>query len=251
MRWDPSPGGWQLHWDSFSQALSPIWCAAARGANLALRLAGKKGLARVSGAMERAGPLVIILTRSVPILQEASSCLAGLTRMSIGVYCLSLALGCVPAGFVYAAIGASGVANKTVAISLSLLVPVLLWSLIFLALWKRRGLQSKASPVDSTIYIGRNTRVIIERPLGSAHPQYGYTYPVNYGHLPGTLSGDGEELDAYVLGVSKPLSEFEGTCIAVIRRKRESDDKLVVVPMGMSFSEQENLSGCRISGVLF
>ncbi len=48
----------------------------------------------------------------------------------------------------------------------------------------------------------------IDRPLGSKHPQYGFIYPVNYGFIPNTISGDGEELDCYILGVSEPLKRI-------------------------------------------
>ena len=30
---------------------------------------------------------------------------------------------------------------------------------------------------------------------GCKHPNYGFIYPVNYGYIPSTVSGDGEELD--------------------------------------------------------
>jgi inorganic pyrophosphatase len=91
----------------------------------------------------------------------------------------------------------------------------------------------------TTAYIGQRTDVRIDRPLGSAHPKFGFRYLVNYGFIPGTVSGDGEELDAYVLGVSEPLEKFSGECIAVIKRKSESDDKLIVVPVGVRYSEDE------------
>jgi inorganic pyrophosphatase len=61
---------------------------------------------------------------------------------------------------------------------------------------------------------------------------------VNYGFVPGTRSADGEELDAYVLGVAGPLRKFEGDCIAVVRRKQDADDKLVIVPAGLRLSEE-------------
>ena len=38
------------------------------------------------------------------------------------------------------------------------------------------------------------------------------------GKIPNTISGDGEKLDCYVLGVFEPLLEFEGKCIAIIHR---------------------------------
>ena len=59
-------------------------------------------------------------------------------------------------------------------------------------------------------YLNKTVNVKIDRPLGSKHPQYGFIYPVNYGFIPNTISGDGEELDCYILGVSEPLIEITG-----------------------------------------
>ena len=72
--------------------------------------------------------------------------------------------------------------------------------------------------------------------MGSAHPKHGFIYPVNYGFIPNTVSGDGEELDAYVLGVFEPVESFEGKCIAIIHRTNDDDDKLVVVPKDKSYT---------------
>ena len=57
-------------------------------------------------------------------------------------------------------------------------------------------------------YLGKSIKVKIDRPLGSFHPKYGFIYPVNYGYIPNTVSGDGEDLDAYLLGTNLPLSVF-------------------------------------------
>lgn len=92
---------------------------------------------------------------------------------------------------------------------------------------------------NSRQYMGKNIKVKIDRPLGSAHPKHGFVYEVNYGYVPGTVSGDGEELDAYVLGVNEALSEYEGKCIAVIRRTNDNDDKLIIVPDGLFLSDVE------------
>lgn len=48
-------------------------------------------------------------------------------------------------------------------------------------------------------YIGKIIGVKIDRELGSKHPKHGFIYPVNYGFIPNTISGDGEEIDCYVL----------------------------------------------------
>ena len=78
----------------------------------------------------------------------------------------------------------------------------------------------------SADYLGQQVDVVIDRPLGSRHPKHAdIIYSVNYGYVPGTRSGDGEELGAYVLGVDAPLEKFTGVCIAMLRRKAEDDDR--------------------------
>ncbi len=92
---------------------------------------------------------------------------------------------------------------------------------------------------NSRQYLGKHVKVKIDRPLGSLHPKHGFVYEVNYGYIPNTVSGDNEELDAYVLGINTPLSEFEGICIAVLHRTNDNDDKLIVVPSNTYFSDAE------------
>ena len=87
--------------------------------------------------------------------------------------------------------------------------------------------------------LGRQVTVRVDRPLGSHHPKWGFLYPVNYGYLPGVVAPDGEELDAYVLGVEESLVEFSGRCIAVVHRLDDDDDKLVVVPEGMALTDDK------------
>ena len=84
--------------------------------------------------------------------------------------------------------------------------------------------------MQSKKFLGQEVKVKIDRPLGSKHPKYNYIYPINYGFIPNTISGDGEELDAYILGVKEPLQDFVGKCIAIIHRLDDNDDKLIVVP---------------------
>lgn len=88
-------------------------------------------------------------------------------------------------------------------------------------------------------YIGKTVTVTIDRQLGSQHPKHRFEYPVNYGYIADTVSGDGEELDAYVLNVTEPLETFTGTCVAVIHRTNDNDDKLVVVATDTSITDEE------------
>lgn len=96
--------------------------------------------------------------------------------------------------------------------------------------------------MDTRNFIGKTVTVLVDRPLGSTHPKHAdIVYPVNYGYIENTKSGDGEELDAYILGVGEELAEFTGEVIAVIHRLDDDDDKLVVVPMGTELSDDEIL----------
>ena len=85
-------------------------------------------------------------------------------------------------------------------------------------------------------YLGKILKIKLDRPFGSKHPKHGFIYPVNYGYVPNTVSGDGEELDAYLLGLFEPVEEYEGECIAIIHRTNDNDDKLVIVPQGKNYS---------------
>ena len=90
----------------------------------------------------------------------------------------------------------------------------------------------------NTKYIGELVYVKIDRPKGSKHPKYGFEYPVNYGYVPFTKSGDGEELDAYVLMEDKPLKEYVGRCIGIVHRIDDNDDKLIVLPEAYDLADE-------------
>lgn len=83
-------------------------------------------------------------------------------------------------------------------------------------------------------------KVIVDRPLGSQHPQYKETYyPINYGFVEGIMAEDEEEQDAYILGVDVPVKEFVGKIIAIIHRYDDVEEKWVVVPRNMSYTKEE------------
>ena len=93
--------------------------------------------------------------------------------------------------------------------------------------------------VDNVI-IGTTVTVTVDRPLGSYHPEYkDMYYPINYGYIEGVMALDGEEQDAYILGVNEPVDKFTGKIMAIVHRKDDIEEKWVVVPDGMMFSKDE------------
>lgn len=88
-------------------------------------------------------------------------------------------------------------------------------------------------------YLNKKVKIKIDRPLGTKHPKWGYTYSLNYGYVPNTKAPDGEEIDAYILGVFEPKKEYTGICIAIIKRTNDDDDKLIIVPENKNYTDKQ------------
>lgn len=88
--------------------------------------------------------------------------------------------------------------------------------------------------------LGTIITVTVDRPLGSRHPIHAdLYYPINYGYVENTLAGDGEEQDAYILGLDEPVEIFTGRIIAIIHRNDDAEEKWVVAPEGLTFTKEE------------
>ena len=83
--------------------------------------------------------------------------------------------------------------------------------------------------------MGKEVHIVVDRPIGYRHGDI--VYPINYGYLPGVMAGDGEEQDAYILGVPEPIAEFDGVVVAAVHRKNDCEDKLVVAPAGSLYHQ--------------
>ena len=91
-----------------------------------------------------------------------------------------------------------------------------------------------------TVPFGKSVTVIVDRPMGSRHPEHpDMIYPINYGYIPGVTAPDGEEQDAYLLGVETPAARFTGIVSAAVHRLDDAEDKWIVTPEGCSFTEEE------------
>jgi len=90
--------------------------------------------------------------------------------------------------------------------------------------------------------IGKIVTVTVDRPIGSYHPVHkNLYYPINYGYVKGIIAQDGEEQDAYVIGVDVPVKEYTGKVIAVIHRNDDVEEKWVVCPEDRAFTKIEEI----------
>ncbi len=88
--------------------------------------------------------------------------------------------------------------------------------------------------------IGKTVTVTVDRPLGSTHPVHkDLYYPINYGYVEGIMAPDGEEQDAYIVGVEEAVQQFTGKVIAIVHRYDDVEEKWVVAPDGLCFTREE------------
>lgn len=107
--------------------------------------------------------------------------------------------------------------------------------------------QVSAAPVppasQKKIKLGDIVTVTVDRPLGSYHPEHkDMYYPINYGYIEGVIAADGEEQDAYILGVDEPVKNFTGEVIGIVHRDDDVETKLVVAPQNSSFTSEQIMS---------
>ena len=88
--------------------------------------------------------------------------------------------------------------------------------------------------------LGKEVTVYIDRPIGSKHQDYpNLEYKVNYGYIKDIKAVDNEYQDAYVLGVNKPLKTFKGVVKAIITRKTDEEDKLIVCDIKDNYTNKQ------------
>jgi inorganic pyrophosphatase len=86
--------------------------------------------------------------------------------------------------------------------------------------------------------------IVIDRPRGSRHPRYhDFIYPLDYGYLEGTRSGDGTGIDVWVGSLAE--REITGALVTVDVEKGDVEIKVLV---GCTPAEMEMISEVNNSG---
>jgi len=81
----------------------------------------------------------------------------------------------------------------------------------------------------------QSAELVIDRPKGSAHPRYpDWIYPLDYGYLAGTTSGDGAGVDVWRGSGEEPC--LDAVVCTVDLLKRDVEVKLL---LGCSEAEKE------------
>jgi len=98
---------------------------------------------------------------------------------------------------------------------------------------------------QSVTWLGKTVGITMDRPVGSPHPKRTeIRYPINYGYIDGVISGDGEEFDVYLLGLSEPVEKYDAKIIGVIHRLDDVEDKLVASADGKPQAAEYIKSSC-------
>ena len=111
------------------------WIWGQRG--IALLIKDPQDRAELTVAFETSGPVMIMLSRAVPIITEVTACMAGATQMPFARYCIFFAVGTVPYVIIAAYAGSiSSVEDPTPAIFAVLALNGVLW--VSWAVFKQR-----------------------------------------------------------------------------------------------------------------
>lgn len=74
-----------------------------------------------------------------------------------------------------------------------------------------------------------SSSIIVDRPQNSPHPRYPHIiYPLDYGYLDGTNSGDGEGIDIWLGSLPDVPPRIVGAVATVDAEKRDAEIKLLI-----------------------
>jgi inorganic pyrophosphatase len=69
-------------------------------------------------------------------------------------------------------------------------------------------------------------KLVIDRPRGSSHPRYRFSYPFDYGYLENTRAADGHGIDVWV--GSLPEEKVTGIVCTLDLEKRDAEIKILL-----------------------
>lgn len=88
--------------------------------------------------------------------------------------------------------------------------------------------------MEESKYIGNDVHIVITNQIGSINKKGNYTYPLNCGYLI-----DKEKyIKVYLLGVYEKVLEYDGRCIALVK-KISDDNCLIIAPKDKYYTDEQ------------
>lgn len=102
-------------------------------------LVGETNLEKLGRFFQKYGLWAIALSRWMPILPEALSCLAGMARMPFGPFLAALSTGSLAMGMVFGFLGTAYLDRPVIGLVVSALIPVVVWPFIHFSLRRNKS----------------------------------------------------------------------------------------------------------------
>ena len=130
MLYGPVVGGLIGAGGSFLGGMIAFLACAKLGRPAARHFVSDAELVRGEALFERWGAWIIVLSRWLPIIPEAVSCMAGIVSMPRRLFTGALACGVVPPAFTFAIVGHLGVDRPALTFLLSAFLPAAFWLVV-------------------------------------------------------------------------------------------------------------------------
>ena len=130
MLYGPVVGGLIGAGGSFLGGMIAFLVCAKLGRPAARHFVSDAELVRGETLFERWGAWIIVLSRWLPIIPEAVSCMAGIVSMPRRLFTGALACGVVPPAFTFAIVGHLGVERPALTFLLSAFLPAAFWLVV-------------------------------------------------------------------------------------------------------------------------
>ena len=130
MLYGPVVGGLIGAGGSFLGGMIAFLACAKLGRPAARHFVSDAELVRGETLFERWGAWIIVLSRWLPIIPEAVSCMAGIVSMPRRLFTGALACGVVPPAFTFAIVGHLGVERPALTFLLSAFLPAAFWLVV-------------------------------------------------------------------------------------------------------------------------
>ncbi len=130
MLYGPVVGGLIGAGGSFLGGMIAFLACAKLGRPAARHFVSDAELVRGETLFERWGAWIIVLSRWLPIIPEAVSCMAGIVSMPRRLFTGALACGVVPPAFTFAIVGHLGVDRPALTFLLSAFLPAAFWLVV-------------------------------------------------------------------------------------------------------------------------